>query len=90
MEPEILVNVSLRLPQADRRALASHLAPIIKEAIIAGEMTLYTSLCSHMILMRSPISDLNTPYFFQILGRIKFAAYNRRKASILTVLSLFC
>jgi hypothetical protein len=36
VEPEILVNISLRLPQADRRALAEHLAPVIKEAIIAG------------------------------------------------------
>ena len=44
MEPEILVNISLRLPQADRRALASHLAPIIKEAIIAGGDTVHVSL----------------------------------------------
>lgn len=36
MEPEILVVVSLRLPQSDRRALADHLAPVVKEAIIAG------------------------------------------------------
>lgn len=36
MEPEILVTVSFRLPQADRRALADHLAPVIREAIVAG------------------------------------------------------
>jgi len=36
LEPEILVNLTLRLPQADRRALAEHLAPVIREAIIAG------------------------------------------------------
>lgn len=44
MEPEILVNVSLRLPQADRRALADHLAPVIKEAIIAGGDTVHIGL----------------------------------------------
>jgi hypothetical protein len=44
MEPEILVNISLRLPQADRRALAEHLAPVIKEAIVAGGDTVYVGL----------------------------------------------
>lgn len=44
MEPQILVNVSLRLPQSDRRALAEHLAPTIKEAIIAGGDTVHVSL----------------------------------------------
>lgn len=44
MEPEIMVNLSLRLPQADRRALAEHLAPVIKEAIIAGGDTVHVSL----------------------------------------------
>jgi aromatic ring-opening dioxygenase catalytic subunit (LigB family) len=44
MEPEILVTISLRLPQADRRALADHLAPVIKEAIIAGGDTTHISL----------------------------------------------
>ena len=44
MEPEILVTISLRLPQADRRALGDHLAPVIKEAIIAGGDTVYVSL----------------------------------------------
>lgn len=44
MEPEILVTISLRLPQADRVALAEHLAPVIREAIIAGGDTAYVSL----------------------------------------------
>lgn len=44
MESEILVNVSLRLPQSDRTALADHLAPVIKEAIIAGGDTVHVSL----------------------------------------------
>lgn len=44
MEPEILVNITLRLPQADRRALADHLAPVIKEAIVAGGDTVMVSL----------------------------------------------
>ncbi len=44
MEPEILVNITLRLPQADRRALAEHLAPIIREAVIASGHTVHISL----------------------------------------------
>jgi hypothetical protein len=44
MEPEILVNITLRLPQSDRIALALHLAPVIKEAIIAGGDTVHLSL----------------------------------------------
>ena len=44
MEPEILVNISLRLPQSDRMALALHLSPIIKEAIIAGGDTVHIAL----------------------------------------------
>lgn len=44
MEPEILVNIALRLPQADLRALADHLAPLIKEAIIAGGDTVNISM----------------------------------------------
>lgn len=36
MEPEILVNISMRLPQADRMTLAEALAPVIKEAIMLG------------------------------------------------------
>lgn len=44
MEPEILVSVTLRLPQSDRRALAEHLAPVIREAIIAGGDSVHVSL----------------------------------------------
>ena len=44
MEPEILINISLRLPQADRIALAEHLAPLFKEAIIAGGDTVHFDL----------------------------------------------
>lgn len=44
MDPEILVSINLRLPQADRRALADHLAPVIKEAIIAGGDSVMVSL----------------------------------------------
>lgn len=44
MEPEILVNITFRIPQADRRALADHLVPVIKEAIIAGGDTVHISL----------------------------------------------
>lgn len=44
MLPEILVNISLRLPQSDRTALADHLAPVIKEAIIAGGDTVHVAL----------------------------------------------
>jgi len=44
MEPEILVSISLRLPQSDRRALAEHLAPVIKEAVIAGGDTVNVNL----------------------------------------------
>ena len=36
MESEILVIISMRLLQADREALAMHLAPVIREAIIAA------------------------------------------------------
>lgn len=44
MDPEILVSINLRLPQADRRALADHLAPVIKEAIVAGGDSVMVSL----------------------------------------------
>lgn len=44
MEPEILVNITFRLPQADRRALAAHLEPVIKHAIITGGDTVHLSL----------------------------------------------
>jgi hypothetical protein len=39
MEPEILVTIQFRLPQAealDRRHLAEHMTPIMKEAVAAG------------------------------------------------------
>lgn len=35
-EPEILVNITFRLPNHDRTALADHIAPVIHEAIRAG------------------------------------------------------
>lgn len=44
MEPEILVNVTFRLPQADRRVLSEHLIGVVKEAIIAGGDTVHVSL----------------------------------------------
>lgn len=44
LEPEILVNISLRLPQADRIALGGHLAPLMQEAVVAGGDTVHISL----------------------------------------------
>lgn len=44
MKPEILVTVSFHVPQSDRHALSAHLAPVIKEAIIAGGDTVHISL----------------------------------------------
>jgi hypothetical protein len=44
VEPEILVHISMRLPQADRRALAKHLQKVMREAIIAGGDTVTISL----------------------------------------------
>ncbi len=44
MEPEILVSISLRLPQADRRALGEHLSAVMKEAVVAGGDTVHISL----------------------------------------------
>jgi hypothetical protein len=44
MEPEILVNVSFRLPQSDRTALSEHLVPIMKAAIQAGGDTVHIGL----------------------------------------------
>lgn len=44
MDPEILITISMRLPQSDRHALADHLAPVIKEAIIAGGDTVHVAL----------------------------------------------
>lgn len=47
MEPDILISVTFLLPQSDRRALAEHLAPVIKEAIVAGGDTVHVSLQPH-------------------------------------------
>jgi hypothetical protein len=44
MEPEILVSIAFRLPQSDRHALAAHLAPVLKEALIAGGDTVHFAL----------------------------------------------
>lgn len=44
MEPEILVNISFRLPQADRPALADHLVEVVREAIKAGGDTVHIGL----------------------------------------------
>jgi hypothetical protein len=44
MEPEILINITFRLPQADRRILAEYLGSVIMEAIIAGGDTVHISL----------------------------------------------
>lgn len=44
MEPEILVNISLRLPQADRQALGAHLEKLMKEAVVAGGDTVHIGL----------------------------------------------
>lgn len=44
MEPEILVNISIRLPQADRSALAAHLAPVMQAAVAAGGDKVHISL----------------------------------------------
>lgn len=44
MEPEILVTISFRLPQADRISLGEHLQAVMREAIIAGGDTAHISL----------------------------------------------
>jgi hypothetical protein len=44
MEPELLVNISMRLPQSDRTALAEHLAPLMKEAVKVGGITTNISM----------------------------------------------
>lgn len=44
MEPEILVNISMRLPQGDRVALAEHLATVMKEAVKVGGITTHISM----------------------------------------------
>lgn len=43
MDPEILCTISLRLPQADRRTLADHLAPLMQEAVAVGGVTTHIS-----------------------------------------------
>lgn len=44
MEPEILVSISMRLPQSDRTALAEHLAGLMKEAVKVGGITTNISM----------------------------------------------
>ncbi len=44
MEPEILINISFRLPQADRTVLAEHLGLVVYESIRAGGDTVTISL----------------------------------------------
>lgn len=44
MEPEILVSIQFRLPQADRITLADHLTNVFKEAVIAGGDSVTISL----------------------------------------------
>jgi hypothetical protein len=41
VEPEILMNITLRLPQ---RSMAQHIAPLMQEAIQAGGDTVHISL----------------------------------------------
>lgn len=46
MEPEVLVNVSFRLPQLvamDRETFADKLGPVVREALIAGGDTVHFS-----------------------------------------------
>lgn len=44
LEPEILVNISLRLPQADRGALAAHLTELMAAAVAVGGHTTHIAL----------------------------------------------
>jgi hypothetical protein len=44
MEPEILVNISFHLPQADRKTLAEHIAPLMHLAVVTGGDTVTVSL----------------------------------------------
>ena len=44
LEPEILVSISIRLPQTDRQTLGAHLAALFKEAIAVGGDTLHFDL----------------------------------------------
>lgn len=36
MADELLVSIQLRFPSLDRRALADHLTPVVREALAAG------------------------------------------------------
>jgi hypothetical protein len=44
LEPEILVNVSVRLPQTDRAALGEHLSALMAAAVAVGGHTTNISL----------------------------------------------
>lgn len=44
MEPEILITISLRLPQSDRQTLGAHLQDVMKEAVVAGGDSVMISL----------------------------------------------
>lgn len=44
MEPEILVNISFRLPQADRETLGMYLRDLMQQAIVVGGDTVTISL----------------------------------------------
>lgn len=44
LEPEILVNVSMRFPQLDRAALGAVLAPVAEAGIAAGGLSFHMTL----------------------------------------------
>jgi hypothetical protein len=44
IDPEILVNISFRLPNAHREVLAEHLMPVIQEGIKAGGASFHLNL----------------------------------------------
>jgi len=44
MEPEILVNISFRLVQSDRKTLADHLTALMHMAVMVGGDSLNISL----------------------------------------------
>lgn len=44
LEPEILVNVSVRLPQTDRSVLGEHLSALMAAAVAVGGYTTNISL----------------------------------------------
>lgn len=43
MEPEVLVNISLRFPVMDRPALGEHLAALLRESVSVGGITTHIS-----------------------------------------------